>query len=110
MSLLQIFAGIAYLIDDLLEVLSIVGSSLILVIALIGRLRQRRIYIPEQIFMWSVGGFTFGVGGLVALNMTHEYHTDRIGMLFGMSQSAIGELLLLSLLVFAVSKLIEVRY
>ena len=110
MSLLQIFAGVAYLSNDVMAVFSIVGSSLILFMALVGRLRQRRIDIPEQVFMWSVGGFIFGVVGLVALNMTHEYNTDRIGMVFGLSQSAIGGLLLLSLLVFAVSKLIEVRY
>ena len=96
MTLLEFVAAMALLINDLLAVFSILGSALILVMAVVNLALSRKRKVPEQAWMWGWGGFTFGTIGLASLIITGS-EAERIGLL-GFSKSTIGILLLVSFL------------
>jgi hypothetical protein len=96
MTILEFFAAIALLINDLLAVFSILGSALILVMTVVNLALSRERKVPDQVWMWGWGGFTFGTIGLASLIITGS-KAERIGFL-GFSKSTIGILLLVSFL------------
>jgi hypothetical protein len=96
MTPLEFIAAIALLINDLLAVFSILGSALILVMAVVNLALSRKRKVPELFWMWGWGGFTFGTIGLASLIITGS-KAERIGFL-GFSESTIGILLLVSFL------------
>jgi hypothetical protein len=96
MTVLEFIAAIALLINDLLAVFSILGSALILVMAVVNVALSRKRKVPDQVWMWGWGGFIFGTIGLASLIVTGS-EAERIGFL-GFSESTIGILLFVSFL------------
>ena len=97
MTILELIAATALLMDDLLTVFSVLGSALILIIACINAaLGRNRFRVTDQIFAWGWGGFILGTIGLASL-ITTGSEAERIGIL-GLSQLTIGSLLFVSFL------------
>lgn len=101
--LLEIFAGIAFLLTDVLALLSVVGSTIVLLGTVIATVRGRRFRAPEQVLMWSAGGLFFGTAGILLLTFFSEYPPGPSPWL-GYSRATISWLLLLSFLLLVASK------
>ncbi|MCB0127072.1 MAG: hypothetical protein KDE58_32650 [Caldilineaceae bacterium] len=92
MTLIDLFAGVGYLIIDICALCSVFGSALMFVFILAGRTNKQ---IPEQIWTWSGGGLVLGVLFLASLLWTNEYPPQTF--LFNLSLPLVGLLLTLSL-------------
>ena len=107
-SLLEMLAGVAFLLTDVLAGLSVLGSALILLCTAGAAVLGRRWRAPEQILMWSVGGLLFGAAGLVLLTVSGGYPPAPSPWL-GYSRSTLGSLLCFSFLLLTASKRLAAR-
>lgn len=82
MNMIEIFAGIAVAIGDLLALMSFVGSAITLLLALVGAPSSSRFST------WSIGGLVFGTVCLISLALTNST-IERIGI-FQMSPATMG--------------------
>ena len=93
MELLNIFAMIGMVIDDLLAMLSVVGS----VILFFGAFSKARLGRYGNMANWSIGGLVFG--GFFQLSMAITGSTpEQIGIVVRMTPLVVNSLLGLSLL------------
>src|SRR5262245_58359438 len=93
MSIWALLGGVAFLITDVMALMSVLGSTLLLLGAVVAAMRGRRWRAPEQILMWSGGGLLFGTAGLLILTFSPEYPA-RPSFLLGYSRATISWLLL----------------
>ena len=106
--MVELFAGIAFLLTDVLALLSVLGSTTVLLGTVIATVRGRRFRAPEQLLMWSVGGLLFGTAGILLLTFSPGFGPKPSPWL-GYSWATISWLLLLSLLLLVVSKLLATK-
>jgi len=93
MEMLNFFASIGTVIDDLLAILSVIGS----VILFFGAFSDARLGRYGRIANWSIGGLVFG--GFFQLSMAITGSTpDQIGFVVRMTPLMVNSLLGLSLL------------
>jgi hypothetical protein len=107
-SMLEMLAGIAFLITDVLTLMSVLGSTIILLGTVIAAVRSRRFRAPEQVFMWSVGGLLFGTAGTLILAFSSEFPPGP-SVLLGYSRATISELLLLSFILLVASRTLAAK-
>lgn len=105
MTLIEMLAGVGYLILDICAFCSVLGSALILIATLTGRTKKQ---IPEQVWMWSGGGLTLGAIFFSSLLWTNDYPTKTF--IFGLSYPLVGILLLLSFGLLLASTLVRRRH
>ena len=107
--LLEMFSSMGLLIGDVLAVVSIIGSTLLLVGSLVNlRAGRRVIRLPDQIIMWSFGDLGFGILFVGPWLLTGT-KVAKVGVIFGLSQPATGMLLLLSGLLLVVRSYLRRR-
>jgi hypothetical protein len=104
-TLLDLLAGVAFLLTDVLALLSVLGSALVFLGTAVAAAFGRRFRAPEQILTWSIGGLLFGTVGLLLLTLSLEY-SPKPSPWLGYSRATIGWLLLLSFLLVVASKLL----
>ncbi|HRW10409.1 MAG TPA: hypothetical protein P5121_35135 [Caldilineaceae bacterium] len=92
MTLIDLFAGVGYLIVDICALCSVLGSAIMFIFILAGRTNKQ---IPEQIWTWSGSGLILGILFLASLLWTNEYPPQT--PLFNLSLPLVGLLLTLSL-------------
>jgi len=96
MDILNVFAMIGMVINDLLAILSVLGS----VILLFGAFSKAPLKRYGKIAEWSILGLVFG--GLFQISMAVTGTTpERIGILIPMSALMVNALLSVSLLMLA---------
>jgi hypothetical protein len=94
MELLNIFAMVGMTINDLLAILSIIGSGVLFIGALVSK---SRMYKFGRVAYWGVGGLVFG--GFFQLAMAVTGSTpEMIGMVFRMTPLTATGLFVLSFL------------
>lgn len=91
MTVIDLFAGIGYLIVDICALLSALGSAIMFISIWAGRTNKQ---IPEQIWTWSGGGLILGTLFLGSLLWTDEYPPQTF--IFNLSFVTVGLLLALS--------------
>jgi hypothetical protein len=101
----ELMATIALMVGDVCAVLSVAGSGILLLLAIVAGQRSRA---SEQVWWWSLGGLILGTAGLVSLVVTGN-KAKQIGVFFGFSKSTIGLLLLLSLGLLVVRMVVRPR-
>lgn len=93
MGILNIFAMMGMVIDDLLAILSVVGS----VILFIGSFSNTSLRRYGPIANWSIGGLVFGIFFQICMAITRTT-PEMIGLIFRMPPMMANGLLGLSLL------------
>jgi hypothetical protein len=102
-SVLEMTAGIALLVGDLLVIISVFGSAMVLLTKIVSVALGRRSKMPGRFLMMSLTGLIFGTIGLVSLMITGGEGPVGISRL---SMTNLGFLLLASLLLLALSMLV----
>lgn len=101
MNTIDFFASIAFIITDVLAVLSLIGSGIIALTAVIEVFVKKRIQLPNQILTWGFGGVIFGFVGFFLILMS-DYAGKPIGVVFKLSTGTIGLLLTISLILLII--------
>jgi uncharacterized membrane protein YdcZ (DUF606 family) len=93
--LIELLSGIGLIAGDIFIVLSVFGSALLLIIALIRGRAEHPTRATEQLWLWSLGGLIFGA--LVTLPLLSSASPiTRVGLAFSLSLPAALSLLALS--------------
>jgi hypothetical protein len=92
MEILNIFAMVGMVIDDLLAILSVIGSSVLL----IGSFSNTPLRRYGKIADWSIMGLVFGGLCQIAMVITGNV-PERVGFVFRMESGMVNSLLLISL-------------
>ncbi len=101
----ELMATIALMVGDVCAVLSVAGSAILLLLAIVTGGRDRA---SELVWWWSLGGLILGTAGLVSLIVTGN-KAEQIGVFFDLSKWTMGLLLLLSLGLLAVRAVVRPR-
>jgi hypothetical protein len=109
MSVFDIYAGIAYLLLDVMAFLSVVGSAILAIVSIISASSGRQFRAPEKIYMWSIGGLFVGIFGLVSFTLSGEYSKVETTPFFDLSMTTVWLLYALSASLLVVSQVVRRR-
>ena len=105
--LLEVIAALALLINDVLAIFSVFGSAWMLAGESASLAFGRRRYeASERILFWAWGGLILGAIGLASLIITGN-EAEQIGIIFKLSKSTIGALLLVSFLLLMARRILQ---
>ena len=96
MEILNLFAMVGMVIDDILVILSVVGS----VVLFLGSFSDTPLRRYGKIAEWSIAGLIFGSLFQISMIVT-ESTPEKVGIFFQMSPGLVNGLLMLSFLLLA---------
>jgi hypothetical protein len=108
MTVIDIFAGVAYLSLDVVTLLGLIGSAILAIGDVIAAWLGRRFRPPEQIFTWISSGWLVGVGGLISLKISGQYPMNKT-LWLGWSMTTIVVMLSASILLLVAGKILQIR-
>jgi hypothetical protein len=104
--LIELLSGIGLIVGDIFIVLSVFGSALLLIIALIRGRAEGPTRATEQLWQWSLGGLIFGALVTLPLLLSASPVTC-VGLAFGLSLPAALSLLALSAALLFLRRLVR---
>jgi hypothetical protein len=93
--LIKIFGSIPLVVGDILSLMSLLGSSLIFVTALISLAQKKRLRFAEQALQWSFMGLVFGIGTQVCMYASGQI-PEQLGFFVRLSPEIVNLILLLA--------------
>lgn len=106
--LVEILTQFAYMLCDVFAVLSLFGSTLLLIGTAIAALFGRKFRVPDQLLYWAALGPGLGLPGIILIYLSPS-PVDTVGLFFRMSRVQVAWMLAASVGLLILRGLIRPR-